>query len=319
MEPRRLVRVDVRPGLLGARRDSGAHLLHALAVEPARRRRGADGSLAPARRTADAGVLAGRATDVPADTRDEAGRRPRRAGPLGIHRAGERRRARVRVRAAVGLASRLPRPERDPRVPHERLRHEARHRLRGSARRDGARLRDRVGQVLPRAAREVRRLLRGLLRPGCRLLREDPGQREDVVHARRLPPPPAVRRHLREAGGSADGGLADPAREHADERDGQHLGPLPGQPRPVAPRRLGPRAPPRVRERGLRGVPVRRRRGRNHLRLRRPARRRHEPAADQRQHARVAHRRRRRRLLPRAGAGVLPRAGRSSSPASLRA
>ena len=105
--------------------------------------------------------------------------------------------------------------------------------------------------------------------------------------------------------GRADGRLADPAREHADERDGQHLGPLPGQPRPVAPRRLGPRAPPRVRERRLRGVPVRRRRGRNHLRLRRPARRRHEPAADQRQHASVAHRRRRRRLLPRAGARVL--------------
>ena len=71
----------------------------------------------------------------------------------------------------------------------------------------------------------------------------------------------------------------------------------------------GPCAPPRVRERGLCGVPVRRRRGRDDLRLRRPARRRHQPAADQRQHAPLAHRRRRRRLLPRAGAGVLPRGG----------
>ena len=60
---------------------------------------------------------------------------------------------------------------------------------------------------------------------------------------------------------------------------------------------------------GYRGVPVRRGRGRDDLRVRRTERRRHQPAADQRQHAPLAHRRRRRRLLPRAGAGVLPRGG----------
>ena len=67
-----------------------------------------------------------------------------------LEQAGDSR-ARVVVRAAVGQAPRRPRAERDPRLPHERLGHEARHRLRGPARRDGASLRGTVGHVLPLA------------------------------------------------------------------------------------------------------------------------------------------------------------------------
>src|SRR4051794_36062291 len=61
--------------------------------------------------------------------RREAGGRPRRARRVGLRRAGEGGCAGLGVRQAVARAARPARAERDPRVPHERLGHEARHRL----------------------------------------------------------------------------------------------------------------------------------------------------------------------------------------------
>ena len=60
---------------------------------------------------------------------------------------------RVVVRATVGEAPRRGRAQRDPRLPHERLGHEARHRLRRPARRHRPSLRSTVSLVLPLVAR----------------------------------------------------------------------------------------------------------------------------------------------------------------------
>ena len=76
------------------------------------------------------------------------------------------------LRAEVDRAAQQARAERDPRLPHERLGNEARHRLRGSAGRDRARVRRAVGGVLQLAARALRHRVRGLLRSRRRLLRE---------------------------------------------------------------------------------------------------------------------------------------------------
>ena len=102
LEPERDVRVDVRPGVVGASRHPGPDLLHAAAVEPERGRRVADRPRAPQRPGRDDGVLERRTSALPARARDEAGRRPRRAGSLGLPRAGERRRARVRRSRSSG-------------------------------------------------------------------------------------------------------------------------------------------------------------------------------------------------------------------------
>jgi hypothetical protein len=53
--------------------------------------------------------------------------------------------------------------------------------------------------------------------------------------------------------------MADSARQHRHARDEQHVGPLPGQSRRVAPRRLCASASSGVRKRRLRRVPLRRR------------------------------------------------------------
>src|SRR5437667_13677 len=86
--------------------------------------------LAPALE-AEAVVLGRRAAAVRARARREAGRRARRAGSLGLRGAEGRRRARLDLRADVVEAPPPLRAERDPRLPPERLGHEARHRLRG--------------------------------------------------------------------------------------------------------------------------------------------------------------------------------------------
>ena len=288
MESRRHVRVDVRAGLVVARDDPGAHLLHAAAVESEGRRRGADRSRAPARSAGDAGVLAGRhACSSSACT----GRSPSSctSSPTSGATSSRRTRSRSARRSrSSGSACATARAERDPRVPHERLGHEARHRLRGSERRDRARVRGAVGGVLSRAAREVRRLVRGLLRSRRRLLREDQRQSEHVVHARRLPPASALRRDVREARGHPHGGLADPAREHDHARDDNTWGHF--QDNRVE-WLLGSSGRAHLRayaERRLRRLPLRRRRRRDDVRVRRAEGRRHESRADRRQHAGVA-------------------------------
>ena len=181
--------------------------------------------------------------------RREAGRRPRRARPLGLPRAGERRSTLASAFAQqwVKLRDRA-RAERDPRVPHERLGDEARHRLRGSARRDRARVRARS-----------RRRSTGRCTRGFDVAFEDFSDRDAGFYEKVKGNPntwfkPAdFHRHLlygadvRAARRRAHGRLADPARQHADARDEQHVGPLPGQPRAVAARRRRPRAPARVR------------------------------------------------------------------------
>ena len=185
---------------------------------------------------------------------EEDGRPPRRAGPLGLHRAarGRRRRRRSRVvpdgLRAAGFAQEFVRfrdelaPNVLPRLPHERLGHEARHPLREAARRHGSRLRNPLGRLLPLPPRAVRRLVRGFLGSGCRLLRAA-GEPEHLVQARRLRPPPPLREDVRPARRRADGRVADPARQHGHAGREQHLGPLPGQSRPVAPRPRLPRPP----------------------------------------------------------------------------
>ena len=150
-------------------------------------------------------------------------------------------------------------PNVDPRLPHERLGNEARHRLREAARRDRARLR---GAARPpstaRSHAQLRRRLRGLLRPGRRLLREAVEGNPNTWFK-----PADFARHLLYAqtfvplAGHPDGRLADPARKHRHAGREQHLGPLPGQPRAVAPRPGLPSAPARLRRGGLRRLPVR--------------------------------------------------------------
>ena len=81
--------------------------------------------------------------------------------------------------------------------------------------------------------------------------------------------------------------------------------PLPGQPRPVAPRTELASPPARIRERRLRRLPLRPRRRRQHMRLRLGERRRNESGADRRQHNPIDLGRRRRRLLQTASAQVL--------------
>ena len=245
LESGRLLRIDVRAGLVVARRRAGADLLHAPAVEARRRGRGARRSRQPGQPADDGGLLGRRAPALPTRARDEARRRPRRARSVGLPGAGERDHTRRVVRPAVGHPARPARAERDPRLPHERVGDEARHRLRESARRDRARLRRAVRGVLPVAAREVRRVVRGLLGPRRRLLREDQQQPEHLVHPGRLPPAHALRADVRPPRGTADGRLADPARQHVDARDGQPVGPLPGQPGAAAPRAAVPGAPAR--------------------------------------------------------------------------
>src|SRR5205814_2018557 len=82
-----------------------------------------------------------------------------------------------------------------------------------------------------------------------------------------LPSPPPLRADVRPARRDPDRGVADPARKHADARDGQRVEPLPGQPSPAAPRGGLTRPAPPVRRRGLRRVPLRRRRGRDDARV----------------------------------------------------
>ncbi len=89
LESERLFRDDVRPGVLGRRRDSGVQLLPAPAVEARRRRRGGrGGSRAPRRPLDDGRLLAGRAPVLRACPRHEDGRPPRGARSLGLYRAG---------------------------------------------------------------------------------------------------------------------------------------------------------------------------------------------------------------------------------------
>ena len=100
-------------------------------------------------------------------------------------------------------------------------------------------------RVLPRVAREVRPLVRGLLRSRRRLLREEQGNPKTWFT------PADFHRHLLygatfvKLDAAADGRLADPARQHLSLE--RHVGPLPRQPRRVAARRREPRAPARVR------------------------------------------------------------------------
>ena len=103
-----------------------------------------------------------------------------------------------------------------------------------------------------------------------------------------------------------DGGLADPARQHRDAGREQHLGPLPGQSRPVAPR---PRLRAHLRAyvaagfvgflfgRGADGATCACDAAKDGIT---------NPAPIDGNTTSVALRRRRRRLLPRAGARLLP-------------
>ena len=89
--------------------------------------------------------------------------------------------------------------------------------------------------------------------------------------------------------GHPHGGVADPARQHEDARDGQHHGALPGQPRAVAARwRERSRAHAGLREGRLHRLPLRRWRRRHDVRVRRAEGRRHEPGPDRQEHAHVA-------------------------------
>ena len=81
----------------------------------------------------------------------------------------------------------------------------------------------------------------------------DGAGRERMVGPGRLPSQPALRRRVVEHARPAGRPVADPARQHAHARDGQHPRPLPGQPR-ADPARLAARrarALPRCRRRRL--------------------------------------------------------------------
>ena len=150
--------------VVGRRDDPRLQLLPAPAVAAGRAgRRGARRPRPPRRPATMAAYWARRAAVLPAGARHEGRRAPRRARPLGLHRAGARsgddaatvpggrpgRPApeRRRLRPGVRPAPRPARAERDPRLPPEHLGHEARHPLREAARRDRPRLRGTLGRA----------------------------------------------------------------------------------------------------------------------------------------------------------------------------
>ena len=220
----------------------------------------------------------------------------------------------VGVRAAVGRAARPARAERDPRLPHERLGDEARHRLREAVGRDRARVRGAVGGVLPFAARALRHRVRGLLRSRRRVLREINGNPKTWFT------PADFRRHLlyaqtfvRLAGvrmvawqiplGNTLMRAENNTWDHFQDNRVQWL--------------LGAglaRSSRAYVAAGFAGFLFGARRRRQHVRVRRGEGRRHEPGADQRQHSPVAVGRRRRRLLQGAGAELL-QSGRATAAA----
>ena len=179
-----------------------------------------------------------------------------------LEQAGDDLRSASALRADSGIAAARPaRAERDPRLPHERLGDEARHRLREAARRDRARVRGAVGRVLPLAARALRHRVRGLLRPRRRLLREAVEGNPKTWFT-----PADFRRHLLYAqtfvrlAGVRMVAWQIPLGNTVMRADEQHLGPLPGQPRAVAARPELAGTPARVRRGRLRRLPVRSRR-----------------------------------------------------------
>ena len=200
LEPERHLRVDVRPGVVGARRDPGAHLLPAAAVEArdAGTRRTAD--LAHLR---DPALMQAYWTDVTLLFQRVHGTKP-----VVVHVEPDLW-GYLEQANAVALGSAFAQQWvslRDQLAPNVIL---AYHMSGWGTKHDIVYEKPSDATVRAYATesarfyralrREVRHLLRGLLRSRRGLLREDAGEREDVVRACRLPPPPAVRRDVRAA------------------------------------------------------------------------------------------------------------------------
>ena len=210
------------------------------------------------------------------DERPGLGRELRRRRP---DRPAEQRR---RLRPGDRPAARRARPERDPGLSPVGLGHEPRHQLLERLRPAGRCPRGAGSGLLPLARRVVRRRVHRHRRSRRRL--QETATTATAGRPGGTPPTspatPGSSRGFVAATGKRDGRLADPARQHEDARPGRHVGPLPGQPGRVVPRRSGRHATSRCgATRAWSRCSVRRRRGRDHLRLRRDRRRRHEPDA----------------------------------------
>ena len=226
---------------------------------------------------------------------DHDGDPPRRARPVGLHRAGDRherrrdadpgvrrelRRRRPggapehgrRVRQGDRPAARPARAQRPARLPPLGLGHELGYRLLEQPGLAGRHPGGPRRRLLPIARRPVRPDLHRHRRPG-RVVQADRLRRRRrlALGRRRLRPLRPVHRGVRRRHGPSSRGLADPPGQHEDARDERHVGPLPGQPGAVVPRGSGRHPSGAVARRRGRRPPVRRRRRRHDVRLRRPA------------------------------------------------
>ena len=182
LEPGRLVRDAVRRRVVGGRRDPGLQLLPAPPVEARRLGRRAGRRPRPPRRPGDDEPPTGRTCVSSSSARDGAKTvvlhvEPDLWGYIEQAREGDDAATVPAVvpdglpQNAAGFAQEFVHL-RDELAPNVLLAYhlsgwgtEPRHRLREAAGRDGARLRDPLGRLLPLAPRALRRLLRGLLRP----------------------------------------------------------------------------------------------------------------------------------------------------------